>query len=134
MTMPALLTDRQLHEHILALKDNLDDYDQDHSHKLAFFNAYSFYDHVTRQPVVAHLLNAIEPYIPISLNPSALEMFIHAAGDCGQTEDYADLFMIKARVDFMDSLQKANTPEEWSRLVGICGAIRDVKETLYMAN
>jgi hypothetical protein len=129
--MTALLSDGQLQEHIMSLKDNIDDFDQGYR-KLVFFNPFSFYDHVIRYPMVNGLLDTIEPYIPLSLGAESLELFLYAANQPEPAENYADYCMLKARVDFVDSLQKANTPERWARLCGICGAIRDIKEQLLL--
>ena len=130
--MPSLLTESQLEDNILTLKDNIDAFEQDNQYSLAFFNAWCFYDHITRMPSINGLLDTIEPYIPLNLDTGALDAFIQTAQEQERMEGCADAFMLKARVDFVDSLQKANTPERWSRLVGICGAIRDIKEQLWL--
>ena len=130
--MHDLLTDRELNEHILELKDNIDGYGEQNQHKLVFFNAYCFYDHIIQIHPVDTLMDTLEPYIPLSLSPEALELFIHSAQPETFSDECADVFLLKARVDFLDSLQKANTPESWSHLVGVCGAIRDVKEQLLL--
>jgi hypothetical protein len=130
--MNDLLTERELNENIMELKDNIDEYGEYNQYKLVFFNAYCFYDHIIQIPPVSELLDALEPYIPLSLNPAALELFIHSVQPETFTDECADVFLLKARVDFIHSLQKANTPERWSHLVGVCGAIRDVKEQLLL--
>jgi hypothetical protein len=130
--MPSLLTEIQLQENIISLKDSLDEFDHASGRKLFFFSSFCFYDHFCRFPSVNGLLDRVEPYIPLSLGAESMEMFIHAAGQESEMETYADYFMLKARVDFVESLQNANTPERWARLLSICGAIRDIKEQLLL--
>ena len=123
-----LLTDNQLQEHIMTLKDNIDGFDSG----VVFFNAYSLYSHITRLPGLNGLLDELEPYIPLSLNAESLDMFVYAAQKQERMEDCADYFMLKARVDFVNSVQKCDTPERWAQLLSVCGAIRDIKEQLMM--
>jgi hypothetical protein len=127
--MPYFISDNQLRENILTLKDSIDDFDGSHQ-KLIFFDAFSFYEHFCQHPTVRRLLDAIEPFIPLSLCADSMQDFIESASDQNRMEACADFFMLKARVDFVDSLQKANTPDRWARLVDICGTIRDIKEQL----
>jgi len=128
------ITEQELNTSLARLKRSINGICSQLPKNIVFFNAVSFYFHIKDLPCygrlsIDELINRIEPYIPIRLTQEMFDMFLDNILAAKNGEELNLELMIKAKGDFVYSVQEANTPEEWAVIVNTCESIRQVKES-----
>ena len=140
---PAALSQSQLISLMNLLKQTLAYFDNRHSHNVAFFDDWCFYEHICnfnipykqnipkgkkrKQATVGALLDVLEPYIPFRLSDENFDMFMRAAF---RPEEPSTKLVHKARLDFVMALRDIKEPSQWEQTLSVCEAIRALKEEL----
>jgi len=128
------ITDKELGAYLTWLKKAVNSIGSQLPKNIVFFNAISFYFHIKDMPcrgrlTIDELLDRIEPYIPIRLTQEMFDMFLDNILAAKNGDDLNMELMIKAKGDFVFSVQEANSPEAWAVIVNTCESIRAMKES-----
>lgn len=132
--MEQKISESELNSYLEILKDTLQNFDTSSISNVIFINFESFYSYLDntcllKGKTISEILSIIEPYIPLSLcvDDESLEIFIQASLSSSDEEirKLEDKFYRKAKIEFIDTLRKAKTKEQWDYIVKICQSLRD---------
>jgi hypothetical protein len=134
--MKELLSDMDLVSSLENIKEEVQGMECLNDGKVIFLNLDSFYSYIDdmsfihrgRGSSLKHYLTRIEPYIPISVSEKYIELFMAAANrkDSVFTEDINKFLDKVIKINFINQIYQARTPETWAELLKICRAIRDM--------
>jgi len=120
------LSQEQLYGLMNLLKEALSFFEKQCYPKVAFFNDWCMYCHLRnfripqKRTNIGHLLDILEPYIPIRLSDENYEMFMQ----------WLPQLSHKAKMDFVVTLRGLEDPEQWEKAFEVCETIRSIKEEL----
>ena len=125
------LSQEQLYGLMKLLKEALSFFEKQCYPKVAFFNDWCMYCHLRsfripqKRTSIGHLLDVLEPYIPIRLSDENYEMFMQWFFDTKEPQ-----LSHKAKMDFVVTLQGIENPAGWEQAFEVCETIRSIKEEL----
>lgn len=131
--MTKKLTENELTSYLEVLKNILQNFDYSSIPNIIFLNMESFYSYIdnycsNNSKTIKEIMSAIEPCIPLTLcvDDSTLELFIQASTSYSQEDikKMEELFYKRARIDFMDTIRKANTKDKWDFILQTCQNLR----------
>ncbi|MDR2903487.1 MAG: hypothetical protein LBU77_03150 [Clostridiales bacterium] len=145
--MKALLSDEDLVSCLENIREEIQGIESLNDGKVIFLNLDSFYAYIDdvsfikrgSNSGIKHHLALIEPYIPITVSEKYIELFMTAASkkDTVFGEDI-NIFLEKViKINFINQIHQARTPDAWAELIKICCAVRDMydeessRRTLY---
>lgn len=131
--MKTILTQDELLERLLVLKDTLQNFDFSILHNTIFINSSSFYSYLSnltcggeRNLTLGELLQEIECCIPFALTDNSFEIFITAANET--TEEKMEAlrkgFIEGCKMDFLYLILDADSTEKWQNIVQMCEKLR----------
>ena len=105
---------------------------------VVFLNLDSFYNYLndlttmtTGEPSrLRDLIRRVEPYIPMSVSESHMAMFVNAAinGSEDVLHNIENYFDKISKINFINSVFRAQDEDKWEELIGVCKTMREIKE------
>lgn len=124
------MSENELISKLEILKNSLLDFKDYNKSNIIFINAdafYSYIDNFSDDVILSKILIDIEQYIPLSLciDNNTLEIYIKACTTASPTElkKLEDKFYKKARLNFINKISNANTPQDWQDIINACSIL-----------
>lgn len=136
--MKEILTDMDLVSCLENIKEEIQGLELLNNGQVVFLNLDSFYTYLDdisfikygRGSDLKHRLSIIEPFIPMTVSEKHLELFMNAAEkkDNSVINDLDNFLNKLIKINFLNSIYKARTPQEWEDILQICRTMRDFYE------
>jgi len=139
--MDTILTEEELTNTLLDLKQALSIFKAPELHNITFINLNSLLRHAdvsagtsaAPHDNLTALLERISPYIPLAITGKNIEAFMAAAlqNDEQELRKLESAFVHDSKIKFINSAFTARTAAEWDEIFSICRTIRLYKEENY---
>lgn len=132
--MEKILSRERLQEFLYKIRNTLCSYDYSVVGNVIFFNNDAVYEYLCEikiedeEMTVGAALEIIGPFIPISLTEDSFRFLIESAHSPERMEALEREFSDKNRMEFLQTLTKIASPVEWTNFLGLCEAIRELRE------
>ncbi len=132
--MEGIISSEELKELIYMVRRTLLGYDYKKLNNVVFFNNEAVYDYLKKLKcspnlTISDILDTIEPYIPLALTETSLQMLLDVVNTPQDVEVIEKNFSKSAKIDFLNLLVIINEEEEWKNILDVCERIRSFKET-----
>lgn len=136
--MKEILSDMDLVSCLENIREEIQDLEFLNNGQVIFLNLDSFYAYIDdislikcgRGSDLKHRFSIIEPYIPMTVSEKHLELFMNAAAkkDNSIINDL-DKFLDKViKINFLNLIYQARTPQAWEDILQVCRTMRDFCE------
>lgn len=137
-TKALIISEKELIDHLEEIKKEIQTIEFLYNGHVVFLNLDSFYNYLNDLTVMTtgnpsrlrELITEIEPFIPMSVSESHMEMFVNAAisGSEEVLHNIEKYFEKISKINFINTVFQAHSQSAWREILKVCCTMREMKE------